>query len=249
MDAERGRPRRLANATPWLAPRERLIVALDLPDRAAALDLVARLGDAVRFYKLGMELLTSGDYFRLVGELAERGKRVFADLKFFDVPATVARAVRGLARFPVDFVTVHGNDGMLRAAAEAKGPLKVLAVTALTSLDQADLAALGFDCDPERLVLSRARAALAAGCDGIVSSGLEAAAVRAECGDSLILVCPGIRPVANVDDQKRTVDLATAFAGGADYVVIGRPVRDAPDPRAAVLALIREAEIFFSSNQ
>lgn len=227
----------LPNATPELRPEERIIVALDVPDRRHALDLVERLGEAVSFYKLGMELLTSGDYFRLIEELHARGKKVFADLKFFDVPATVGRAVRGLSRYPVEFVTVHGNDGMLRAAAEAKGSLKVLAVTALTSLDRADLQALGFACEVEQLVLSRARAAIAAGCDGIVSSGLEVASVRACFGTSLILVCPGIRPVANLDDQKRTVDVAEAISAGADYLVIGRPIRDAPDPRRAVAEL------------
>lgn len=231
---------RLPNATPDLPPEERLIVALDVPDRATALKLVERLGETVRFYKLGMELLTSGDYFRLIEELHARGKKIFADLKFFDVPATVARAVRGLSRYPIEFATVHGNDGMLRAAAEAKGALKILAVTALTSLDQADLEALGFACDVERLVLSRARAAMAAGCDGIVSSGLEAAAVRRAFGASLIVVCPGIRPVANRDDQKRTVSIGNAFAAGADYVVLGRPIREAAEPRQAVVQLIEQ---------
>lgn len=228
------------NATPHLRPEERIIVALDLPDRTSALRLVERLGDAASFYKLGMELLTSGDYFRLIEELHARGKKIFADLKFFDVPATVGRAIRGLSRYPVEFATVHGNDGMLRAAAEAKGRMRILAVTALTSLDQADLEALGFACDVERLVLSRARAALEAGCDGIVSSGLEAAALRQTYGSALILVCPGIRPVANQDDQKRTVGIAEAFAAGADYVVVGRPIRDAPDPRRAFAALVDE---------
>jgi orotidine-5'-phosphate decarboxylase len=230
-----------SNATPHLRPEERIIVALDLPDRISALRLVERLGDAASFYKLGMELLTSGDYFRLIEELHTRGKKIFADLKFFDVPATVGRAIRGLSRYPVEFATVHGNDGMLRAAAEAKGRMRILAVTALTSLDQADLEALGFACDVERLVLSRARAALEAGCDGIVSSGLEAAALRQTYGSALILVCPGIRPVANQDDQKRTVGIAEAFAAGADYVVVGRPIRDAPDPRRAFAALVEEA--------
>lgn len=232
----------LGNATPHLRPAQRIIVALDLPDRAAALALVDRLGDAVDFYKLGMELLTSGDYFRLIEELAARGKKVFADLKFFDVPATVERAVRGLSRFPVEFATVHGNDAMLRAAVQAKGSMKILAVTALTSLDQADLRDLGFACSVERLVLSRARAAIVAGCDGIVSSGLEAAPVRQAFGSSLILVCPGIRPVANQDDQKRTVTVADAFAAGADYVVVGRPVRDAPDPRRAAAELAEQIQ-------
>ena len=156
-----------------------------------------------------MELLTSGGFFPLLETLHERGNRVFVDLKFFDVPATVAAAVRGLARYPATFCTIHGNDAMVRAAVAEKGPLKLLAVTALTSLDQHDLEDLGFRCDARQLVLSRARAALAAGCDGVVSSGLEVPDLRAHIDHRLIVVCPGIRPVANTgDDQKRTVDAA-----------------------------------------
>jgi orotidine-5'-phosphate decarboxylase len=219
--------------------RERLIVALDVATRAEALALVESIGDACAFYKIGMELLTSGDYFTVLEALAARGKKVFVDLKFFDVPATVASAVRGLTRYPVAFATVHGNDTMMRAAAAEKGGIGILAVTALTSLDRRDLDDLGFACDPEALVLSRAKAALAAGCDGVVSSGLEAAALRREVDGSLIVVCPGIRPVDNSggDDQKRTVDVAQAFANGADYIVVGRPIRQAADPRAAAEAV------------
>jgi orotidine-5'-phosphate decarboxylase len=217
--------------------RERLIVALDVPERAQALALVDELGDAVAFYKIGMELLTSGDYFVLLRELVARGKKVFVDLKFFDVPATVASAVAGLARHPVTFATIHGNDAMMRAAAAVKGELKLLAVTALTSLDQRDLDDLGFQCDAQALVRSRAQAAFAAGCDGVVSSGLEVAELRRSVDRRLLVVCPGIRPIANVDDQKRTVDARAAFENGADYIVVGRPIREAVDPRAAAQAL------------
>jgi orotidine-5'-phosphate decarboxylase len=217
--------------------RDRLIFALDVPTRAEALDWVERLGDAVTFYKIGMELLTSGDYFAVLGDLAARGKKIFVDLKFFDVPATVASAVKGLTRYPVYFCTIHGNDGMMRAAAQVKGDIRLLAVTALTSLDQHDLDDLGFRCEPEQLVLSRAKAALAAGCDGVVSSGLEVPALRREVDHALITVCPGIRPIGNSDDQKRTLDVAQAFAAGADYIVVGRPIRHAEDPRAAALAM------------
>ena len=217
--------------------RDRLIVALDFATRDAAFALVDRLGDAATFYKVGMELLTSGEYFAVVEALAARGKRVFADLKFFDIPATVAAAVRGLSRYPVEFATIHGNDAMMRAAAQAKGGLKLLAVTALTSLDEHDLRDLGFAVDAHALVLSRARAALAAGCDGVVSSGLEAPALRAEVDARLIVVCPGIRPIANTDDQQRTVDVRQAFENGADYIVVGRPIRDAADPHAAAEAI------------
>jgi orotidine-5'-phosphate decarboxylase len=218
--------------------RDRLIVALDVQTKAEALALVEQLGDAVRFYKVGMELLTSGEYFELVEALVARGKKVFVDLKFFDIPATVASAVRGLTRFPIEFATIHGNDAMMREAAKVKGNIKILAVTALTSLDQRDLDDLGFQCDAKTLVLSRARAALAAGCDGVVSSGLEAADLRREVDHRLIVVCPGIRPVANTgDDQQRTVDVRQAFEFGADYIVVGRPIRQAADPRAAAVAI------------
>ena len=218
--------------------RDRLIVALDVATRAEAEALVERIGDAATFYKVGMELLTSGQYFDLVAALAQRGKQVFADLKFFDIPATVAAAVRGLSRHPVTFATIHGNDAMLRAAAREKGAMKLLAVTALTSLDQRDLDDLGFAVDAPTLVLSRAKAALAAGCDGVVSSGLEVPALRAGADPSLVVVCPGIRPIANTgDDQQRTVDVRQAFEAGADYIVVGRPIRDAVDPHAAAAAI------------
>jgi orotidine-5'-phosphate decarboxylase len=219
--------------------RERLIFALDVPDHGRARELVETLGDAVAFYKLGFELfLAPGGYVDLVDWLVGRGKRVMADLKLFDIERTVAAAVERLRGHGVSFLTVHGNDAILRAAVAAKGDgLRVLAVTVLTSLDRGDLDDLGFEVDVERLVLSRARRALAVGCDGVVSSGLEAAALRAELGSRFLVVVPGVRPVDNReiagDDQKRVVDVAEALRRGADYVVVGRPIRDAPDPRAA----------------
>ena len=214
--------------------RERLIFALDVPDLDRALRLVDNLGDSVLFYKLGLELFLSGGYFELAAELKQRGKRVFADLKLFDIPATVGRAVAQLARHDVDFLTVHGNDAMLAAAVAERGPTGILAVTALTSLDRGDLDDLGFACDIEALVLSRARRALEIGCAGVISSGLEAAALRQAVHPALIVVCPGIRPVDNDDgDQKRTLSVAQAFSAGADYVVVGRPIRDAADPTQA----------------
>jgi orotidine-5'-phosphate decarboxylase len=222
-------------STKPIPPRERLIFALDVPNQARALDLVDRLGDAVLFYKLGLELFMSGDYFKLTDRLLGLGKKIFADLKFFDVPETVARAVRRLRSHGVHFTTVHGNDRMLEAAVQEKGTLKILAVTVLTSLDQCDLEDLGFTCDVEQLVLSRARRALKLGCDGVISSGLEAAKLRQELGEHLLIVTPGIRPVENrqIDDQKRTVTIEQAFINGADYSVVGRPIRDAEDPRKA----------------
>jgi len=219
--------------------RERLIFALDVPTPGEARALVERLGDAVVFYKIGLELFMAGGYWELADWLAARGKKVFADLKLFDVPETVRAAVRNIARRGVHFATVHGNDGVMRAAAEAKGGVRILAVTVLTSLDQGDLDDLGFSCDVGALVLSRARRALELGCDGVISSGLEAPRLREHLGDRFLVVTPGIRPVVNkpADDQKRTVDVEEAFRGGADYIVVGRPIRTAPDPRAAAKAV------------
>jgi len=221
--------------------RERLIFAMDVADPAAARRLVEQLGETVHFYKLGLELFMAGGYFELVDWLVARGKKVFVDLKFFDVPATVAAAVRQLRNRGVTLTTVHGNQAIMEAAAGAKGEVKVLAVTVLTSLDRGDLDDLGFACDVEKLVLSRARRALEAGCDGVVSSGLEAPMLREFIDHRLLVVTPGIRPVENkpADDQKRTVDVAQAFANGADYIVVGRPIRDAADPRAAAAAIQR----------
>ena len=218
---------------------ERLIFALDVPDTDTARQLATQLGDSITFYKLGLELMMSGGYFQLLDWLVERDKKIFADLKFFDVPATVAAAVRQLAGRGVTFTTVHGNQAIMEAAAEAKGPVKILAVTVLTSLDRGDLDDLGFACDVEALVLSRARRALEVGCDGVVSSGLEVARLREAINHQLLVITPGIRPVENrpADDQKRVVTVEDAFEGGADYIVVGRPIRNSADPRAAALAI------------
>jgi len=220
--------------------RERLIFALDVPSLEEAQALISTLGDSVEYYKLGLEVFLSGHYFELLSDLKGAGKKVFADLKLFDIPATVAAAVRQLARHEVDFCTVHGNDGMLRAAAEAKGNMQILAVTALTSLDQGDLDDLGFQCDARTLVLSRARRALALGCDGVVSSGLEVSALRQHADPSLITVCPGIRPIHNDDDQQRVMTPFQAIRDGADYLVVGRPIRSASDPAAAAEAIQKD---------
>ncbi|HEU5467678.1 MAG TPA: orotidine-5'-phosphate decarboxylase [Steroidobacteraceae bacterium] len=215
--------------------RERLIFAMDVPTAEAARSLADGLGDSVSFYKLGLELFMSGGAFGLLDALAGRGKKIFLDLKLFDVPATVAGAVRNLKGRGVTFATVHGNQAIMEAAAGAAEGFGILAVTVLTSLDRGDLDDLGVECDVEALVLSRARRALAAGCAGVVSSGLEAKMLREGVDDRLIVVTPGIRPVENrpADDQKRVVSVADAFANGADYIVVGRPIRDAADPRAA----------------
>lgn len=219
--------------------RDRLIVALDFPAAAGARALVEQLGDTVSFYKIGLELAMTDQYFPLLDWLVARDKQVFVDVKLFDVPATVAAAVRNLASRGASFVTVHGNQAIMEAAAGAKGPLKILGVTALTSLDRGDLDDLGFAVDIEQLVLSRARRALQAGCDGVVSSGLEVPRLRAEVDEKLLVVTPGIRPVENrpADDQKRVVTASQALANGADYLVVGRPIRQAADPAAAAAAL------------
>jgi len=215
---------------------ERLIFAMDVPDCDRAKALAEELGDTVTFYKLGLELMMSGGYFELIDWMLAHDKKVFADLKFFDIPATVGSAVRQLKDRGVSFVTVHGNRSIMEAAAENKGDtMKVLGVTVLTSLDRGDLDDLGFACDVEALVLSRAKQALEAGCDGVISSGLETPKLREHIESRLLVITPGIRPVDNREtgDQKRVVSVEQAFANGADYVVVGRPVRDAENPRAA----------------
>jgi orotidine-5'-phosphate decarboxylase len=228
-----------------IPPGERLIVALDVPGYDEAIALVERLGDAVHFYKLGLELSMTGRYFDLIEELRRRGKKVFADLKFFDIPATVAAAVRQLARRGAEFATVHGNESMLEAACREKGELKLLAVTVLTSIDQDDFRDMGFDVSIEKLVLSRARRVVQLGCDGVISSGVEARALREALGTGFLIVSPGIRPLERSDDQKRVVTPREAFTAGADYVVVGRPIRAAADPRAAAQSVQETiAELF-----
>jgi orotidine-5'-phosphate decarboxylase len=228
---------------------DRLIFALDVSTRQEAEDWVNKLGDSVSFYKLGLQIFMAGGYYELIDWLRARNKRIFADLKFFDVPETVKSAVRQLRDKHVDFTTVHGNEDILRAAVEEKHDVKILAVTVLTSLDQHDLRDLGFQCNVEDLVLSRARRALEVGCDGVISSGLEAPRLREHLGNNFLVVSPGIRPVENkpVDDQKRTVDVRQAFLMGADHIVVGRPIRQAPDPRQKAEEIQRTIVELFSS--
>jgi len=206
---------------------DRLIFALDVPEVDQAKDIVTELDDSVNFYKIGMEMLMTGRYFELLNWLTKKDKKVFVDLKFFDVPETVGRTITRLSDYGATFATIHGNQALMEKAAENKNDLKILAVTALTSLDRGDLDDLGFDCDVQELVISRARRAFEAGCDGIVSSGLEVPYIRKYVDNKLIAVTPGIRPVLNDDDQKRVVDVATAFKSGSDYIVVGRPIKNA----------------------
>ena len=188
-----------------------------------------------------MELMMTGEYFDLLDWLVKNEKKVFVDLKLFDVPATVSKAVKRLSQRGAYFTTIHGNQGMMEAAAAEKGDLKILAVTALTSLDEGDIKDLGFACDVEELVVSRARRALSSGCDGIVASGMELEYIREEVSDRLLIVTPGIRPVENrpTDDQKRIVTVEQAFQRGADHIVVGRPIKNAANPRQAA-ELIQE---------
>jgi orotidine-5'-phosphate decarboxylase len=228
--------------------RERLIAALDVPTAAAARQLVEKLGDSVSFYKIGLELSTSGEYYLLLDWLVKRGKRVFCDLKLYDIPETVRRAVANLRGRGVTFLTVHADRGVMEAAVREKGEIGVLAVTVLTSTDQADLAEQGYAGTLKELVLRRARAAAEISCTGVICSGLEVADIKSKVGGHLLAVTPGIRPAGgDVADQKRVMDVATAFKNGADYIVVGRPIRDAKDPAAAAEAMQKTIAAAFRS--
>ncbi len=222
---------------------DRLIVALDLPDAVAGLALADRLGDAVSFYKIGLGMLTGGGLALAIELKHDRGKRIFMDLKLFDIPATITAAVRGLGAFDLDFLTVHGDPHVVRAAVAGRGaaPTRILAVTILTALDRADLdEALIRDGALPGLAVERARRAFAAGADGVIASAQEAAAIRAlpEAAGRLI-VTPGVRPAGgDAGDQKRIATPNGAIAAGADHIVVGRPVWQATDPRAAALAIL-----------
>jgi len=209
---------------------KRIIFALDVETDDEAKKWVEDLDGQIKFYKVGLQLFLAGG-FPMVEWILNRNLEVMLDLKFFDVPQTVASAVKQLNGRGITYTTVHGNDAILEAASQAKKDVRILAVTVLTSLDQSDLKQLGFQCSPEKLVLSRARRALELGCDGVVSSGLEAPKIRHELGQGLFIVVPGVRPVENrPDDQKRIVDVKSAFLGGADHIVVGRPIKQAKDP-------------------
>jgi len=228
--------------TRQIEPADRLIVALDVKTADDAKRLVDRLGNVVSFYKVGIVLHTvSGT--DLVKWLIGRGKRVFLDLKFFDIRETVKEAVARVAELGVTFLTIHGNAEIIRGAVEGRGKsdLKLLAVTVLTNLDAADIKDLGFPVSVEELVLHRARMAAESGCDGIVASANEVVAIRKTLGQKLIIVTPGIRPQSSApDEQKRIATPADAILSGSDYLVVGRPIRSASDPRDAALKIIDE---------
>jgi orotidine-5'-phosphate decarboxylase len=226
---------------------ERIIFALDVDSVKLAEAWVERLESHIKFYKVGLQLFLAG-WFPVVDWIVKRNHKVMLDLKFFDVPETVTLAVKQLRDRGVTFATVHGNDPILRAAAEAKGEVKILAVTVLTSFGQEDMQEmLGGPVNIEDLVYLRARRALDLGCDGVVSSGLEAKRLRSNLGERFLVVTPGIRPGINreihQDDQKRIVTAGEAIANGADHIVVGRPISTAKDPISVVESMQREMQL------
>jgi orotidine-5'-phosphate decarboxylase len=230
-----------------IASSDRLIFALDIPTIKDAREWINRLGDAVTFYKLGLEFCMGGAYFELLEELRAAGKKVFADLKFYDVPATVRGAVANLARSGAYCCTLHGVSSIYKSVVPVKGDMRLLAVTVLTSFDQSDVQELGWSGPVEELVSLRARRAIEAGIDGLICSGLEAARLRRELGPDPLIITPGIRAAdeKGSDDQKRTMTLQQAFEAGADHIVVGRPIRNAADPRAAAARMQAEIAAIF----
>jgi len=222
---------------------ERIIYALDFSDPVEAGQWVERLDSKIKFFKVGLQLFLAGGW-PVVDHIVDRGNKVMVDLKFFDIPETVHLAVQQLKNKRVNFATIHGNDPIIRAAVKEKNELKLLAVTVLTSFDESDMLEMGFTKKVEDLVLIRARKALELGCDGIVSSPLEASALRNEFGSNFFIVTPGIRPGLNIDlekdDQKRVATAKKAILDGADHVVIGRPIRTSPDPLYTVQTIQEE---------
>jgi orotidine-5'-phosphate decarboxylase len=222
---------------------ERIIVALDVDSPEQAKALVKKCESHVSFYKVGLQLFMAS-WFETVDWLVDRGHKVMLDLKFFDIPETVKLAVEQVNNRGVTFATIHGNDPIIRAAVVARGDLQLLAVTVLTSFGEEDMRAMGMTGTVADLVLFRAKRALELGCDGVVSSGLEAEKLRNDLGEKLLIVTPGIRPGANVrdgsDDQQRIVTAGRAIAGGANHVVVGRPISRAADPIRVIEEMQRE---------
>ena len=221
-----------------------VIIALDLDSARDADRLVDELGSSANFYKVGMELFAAAgmDYVR---SLAARGKRVFLDMKYYDIGETVRRAVAVAARSGAEFLTVHGVGQVMRAALEGRGdsPIKLIAVTVLTSFDESDVRELGYECTPAELVRSRVKVAMESGMDGLVNSPLEARAIRAQAGPHAILITPGVRSRgASTGDQRRVATPAEAVAGGADYIVVGREVSRAAEPARALAAIHEQLE-------
>ncbi|MBA3016186.1 MAG: orotidine-5'-phosphate decarboxylase [Proteobacteria bacterium] len=236
--------------------RDRIILALDVPDPETAKKLVLATESKLGFYKVGLQLFMA-DWFHTVDWIVDRGHKVMVDLKFFDIPETVHLAVKQLMARRVSLATVHGNDAIVKAAMDATRDknadesLKILAVTVLTSFGEDDLRAMGMTQSIEDLVYFRAKRALDLGCDGVVSSGLEAERLRKQLGEKLLIVTPGIRPGANIaenDDQKRVMSAGQAIAAGADYVVVGRPISKAEDPDQVITTLQEEIQQVVESH-
>ena len=229
---------------------ERIILALDVENGDQAKELIKRTESHINFYKVGLQLFMAS-WFEIVDWLSARGHKVMVDLKFFDIPETVKLAIAQLNNRGVTFATIHGNDPIIRAAVEAKGDISLLAVTVLTSFDQEDMKAMGMTQSIEDLVYLRAKRALELGCDGVVSSGMEAKRLRDKLGSKLLVVTPGIRPGVNLydeqDDQQRIVTARQAIADGADYLVVGRPILKAADPIEVISSLQEEIKQGLSS--
>ena len=217
-----------------ISPSDRLILALDVPTKVQALELAIQVSDHVSFFKVGLELFSSGTGIDLIEQLTNRGSSVFADFKLYDIPQTVYRAVRNLNGLGIRFLTVHGDSAVMQAAVDAAEDMQILAVTVLTSLDDEALKTMGFASSSNELVRARALSAYQSGCAGVIASGQEVQTIRSELGEDFLIVTPGIRNRGDAaGDQKRTVNAAEAIWAGADYLVVGRPIRDAAQPSQA----------------
>jgi orotidine-5'-phosphate decarboxylase len=215
--------------------KDRLIIALDVADFKSAKNLVEEIGEEGVFYKIGLELMMSGDYFKLIEWLKNKNKKVFADLKLYDISETIARAVKNLSQYQIDLLTIHASSRkIMQQAAENKGKMQLVAVTVLTNLDQNDLTEMGFDAELSlaELVVKKAQLAIDCGIDGVVSSSLETKLLREKLGDDFIIITPGIRleKIIN-DDQKRTSDVKSAIEQGSSYLVVGRPITRDKNPK------------------
>lgn len=220
--------------------KDKLIVALDFANFDDAKKMVEILDDEVSFYKIGLEMIMSGDYFKMIEFLKNKNKKIFADLKIYDIVQTVAKSIRNLKQFDIDLLTIHSaNQGIMEAASFEKGNMKILAVTVLTCLEKSDLDKMGFDknLSLEELVVKKADLSIKSGLDGVIASGLEAKILRNNLGDNFLIATPGIRIEKNNDDQKRVCDAKTAIANGANYLVVGRPITQSKDPKQSVKIL------------
>lgn len=233
---------------PSISAKERLIIAVNTSNLDEARELVKKLGDSITFYKIGLQLQLASGLEDFLAELISSGKKVFLDYKYYDIEDTVEHAVEKVAQMGASFLTVHGNGSIIKAAIKGRGnsALKILSVTVLTSLDAYDMKDLGFDCSVEDLVLRRSQKAHEAGCDGVIASGLEVEQIRSLVGDGLLIVVPGVRSSgAKLDDHKRSITPSEAIMAGADYLVVGRPIYNAPDPKSEAQAYLEEMQKAF----